>query len=105
LTSQKRELIQVGRTVRVENGPARKTAVVTKKLLSDAVTAPHYQEGAPDAMGKKIVLGQVMTYLDYLGPWIWYVYKWDEAQGRWLGRGFEGAKENALKLAEAVKED
>ena len=54
--SKKRELIQVGRTVRVENGPARKTAVATKKLLSDAITAPHYQEGAPDAMGKKIVI-------------------------------------------------
>jgi hypothetical protein len=72
----KREpMIEIGTTVRVENGPARKTAVASKALLEDAVTAHHYAVGQKDAMGKVIVLGEPMTYLDYLGTWVWYVYQ------------------------------
>lgn len=71
----KREMIEIGSTIRVENGPARKVAVATRELLDDAVTARHYQEGALDAMGKRIVLGEPMTYLDYLGELVWYIYQ------------------------------
>jgi hypothetical protein len=105
LNVHRRELIEIGKTVRVENGPARKTAVATAKLLSDAVTAPHYKEGAPDSMGRMIRLGDHMNFLDYYGEWVWYVYKWSEAEKKWIGRGFEGTKEAALALAEAIKED
>lgn len=98
-------MIEVGKTVRVENGPARKLSVASKELLKDHKTAPHYKEGAPDAMGHKIRLGDHMSFLDYYGEWVWYVYKWSEAEKKWIGRGFEGTREAALALAEAIKED
>jgi hypothetical protein len=68
-------IIQVSPTVRVEPGPPRKTAKATQKLLDDKVTAKHYQVGRRDAMGKFIVLGEEMTYLDWKGDKVWYVYK------------------------------
>ena len=43
------ELIVIGKTIRVESGPARKTAIATKELLDDKVTAEHYKVGALDA--------------------------------------------------------
>lgn len=51
--------------IRVEECPRTYTKVATEELLSDAVTAHHYQVGLPDAMGKKIVLGEEMTYHDW----------------------------------------
>ncbi len=95
--------IDIGKTVRVENGPRRRMAVATKQLLSDAVTAPHYQENLRDAFGAVIKLGQHMTYLDYYGEWVWYVYKWDGS--RWIGRGFEPTQEAALQLAWAIAKE
>jgi hypothetical protein len=71
----KSEMIEIGSTIRVENGPARKTAIATKELLDDKVTASHYQVGAFDAMGNRIVLGEPMTYLDYRGELVWYIYQ------------------------------
>ena len=71
----KREMIEIGSTIRVENGPVQKVAVATKELLDNAVTASHYQVGAFDSMGKRIVLGQPMTYLDYLAEDVWYIYQ------------------------------
>jgi hypothetical protein len=71
----KREMIEIGSTIRVENGPAQKVAVATKELLDNAVTASHYQVGAFDSMGKRIVLGESMTYLDYLAEDVWYIYQ------------------------------
>jgi hypothetical protein len=70
----KRELIEIGTTIRIENGPARKDAIATKELLDDTVTKSHYAVGLRDALGKVIVLGESMTYLDYFGDWAWYVY-------------------------------
>jgi hypothetical protein len=107
--SKKREFIEIGETVRVENGPARKTAVATEELLDDAVTASHYAVGEWDAMGKPIVLGEPMTYLDYRGEWVWYVYQLrpDETHidgERWLPAGIETTKEAALAVAEGLKE-
>lgn len=132
----KRELIEIGTTVRVENGPARKTAVATAELLDDAVTASHYfarqvrparyeidEEGNPgalispaetipggkDAMGKEIILGEPMTYLDYRGEWVWYVYqlKPDKTHidgERWLPAGVETTKERALTAAKLLED-
>jgi len=71
----KRELIEIGSTIRVENGPSRRKAIATRELLDDKVTASHYQAGAFDAMGKRIVLGEPMTYLDYLNDLVWYIYQ------------------------------
>lgn len=105
----KREMIEIGSTIRVENGPARKTAVATRELLDDRMTATHYQEGAVDAMGKRIVLGEPMTYLDYRGEWVWYVYqlKDDETapEGkRWMPAGVEKTQEAALTFAHGLED-
>lgn len=105
----KREMIEIGTTIRVENGPARKTAVATKALLDDAVTASHYAVGERDAMGKEIVLGEPMSYLDYFGEWVWYVYQLrpddTHADGeRWLPAGVETTKEAALIAAELLED-
>lgn len=51
----KRELVQVGPTTRVENGPARKTEVATEELLSDLRTAHHYYAGWLDAETGKVL--------------------------------------------------
>jgi hypothetical protein len=74
----KREMIEIGTTIRVENGPARKTAIATEELLDDKVTASHYKVGLKDAMGKPIAIGEPMTYLDYKGELVWYVYQLEE---------------------------
>jgi hypothetical protein len=93
----KREMIEIGSTIRVENGPARKMAIATKELLDDKVTAGHYQEGKYDALGERIWLGKAMTYLDYYGPWVWYIYK--RGPERWEPAGVEATREAAIKLA------
>lgn len=71
--------------VRIEAGPARVTATATEELLHDDLTAAHYYVGTRpmtlntpkgpvevsaegrDSLGKPIVLGQPMTYLDHGG--------------------------------------
>lgn len=95
----KREFIEVGKTVRVENGPAQKVGIATEALLNDAHTAHHYQVGALDAMGQRIVLNRPMTYLDYHGPWVWYIYHLDKTTQRWLPAGIEATKEAAMAVA------
>jgi hypothetical protein len=100
----KREMIEIGETLRVENGPARKTAVATAELLDDAVTASHYQIGERDAVGRPIVIGEPMTYLDYRGEWVWYIYQLRDDETapdgtRWLPAGVETTKERALTAA------
>jgi hypothetical protein len=95
----KRELIEIGSTIRVENGPARKVAVATEEMEPDrddegradpnaqskhAVLpdgkklAVHYKLSLKDAFGKKIVAGQEFTYLDYFGELVWYIYQLGE---------------------------
>jgi len=105
----KREFIEIGSTIRVENGPARKTATATKELLDNRVTAEHYQVGAFDAMGKRIVLGESMIYLDYYGEWVWYIYQLkDDATApegkRWMPAGIETTKERALTAAHLLED-
>ena len=58
--------------------------------------------GLKDAMGKPIVLGEEMTYLDYKGEWVWYIYQWDEEAGRWLPAGAESSKAAALAVAKGL---
>lgn len=73
---------------RIERGPKLKMDVATEELLSNDVTADHYQapktvtvDGVEveifsrDAMGDPIRLGQEMIYLDWLGEYTWYSYK------------------------------
>jgi hypothetical protein len=118
---------EFGPRVRVEAGAARKTAIATEELLSNAQTAARYHAayqrqkvdergvplfdpatGAPvmeevpagkDALGKPIVLGEPMTYLDDYAAPVWYVYVLREVPGgtdkdgkpatveRWLPEG------------------
>lgn len=78
--------------VLIEYGPVYKTAVATEELLSNEITAAHYQVGAPDSMGKVIEIGQAMTYVDWLGEHAWFVYKdtpmsEDEAETRGVAPG------------------
>ena len=74
-------LLQIGATVRVERGPRRVEAIATTELLSDEATAAHYQEGAFDAIGRRIVLGEPMTYLDWLaGATSFYLYRLEHVE-------------------------
>ena len=93
-------MIQIGAGVRIESGPARKTAIATKELLDDRVTARHYRNGAKDALGKRIELGKPMDYLDYRSGPVWYVYQ--EEDGRYIERSVYGTKAAAEKAAHAL---
>jgi hypothetical protein len=105
----KSESIKISESIVIESGPAKKKAIATEELLSDAVTAGHYKAGMRkitkpdgsvvekpyvDAMNKPIVLGEEMTYLDWLGAWVWYVYQEREvgidAAGRPVGIDEDG---------------
>ncbi len=59
------DVIDIDGKFRIEKGPLRKKAIATKELLDDEVTAAHYKVGAPDSLGKPIVLGQEMNYIDW----------------------------------------
>lgn len=77
------DLIEIGGKARVERGPAKKTGEATEALLSNDITATHYQFGALDAEGQVIVEGRTMTYFDWrAGKTDFYVYRLDE-DGRW----------------------
>lgn len=133
-----RELIQVNDSVRVENGPVRVTAVATKELLDNKETAKHYYTGIRklsdgrkrrgiDAMGKPIMIGEEMTFLDYRHVWGYYVYQMqdvmldekgritdDEEQAmrndedeiiiehRYIQVGFDYDREKALEIAATI---
>lgn len=94
------ESIQFSETVRIERGPARKQAIATPELLSDDVTARHYQEGAKDALGKPIKIGDRMDYLDWKGAYVWYVYKLDG--GRYQPAGSHPDLEGAIAIARSL---
>jgi len=84
-----REFIEIGGTIRVENGPARIEATATPDLLA---SLPRYT--ARDSRGHPVVMGQPMEYLDWDGPWVWYISKLDGDQ--WEPAGVEKTKEAAL---------
>lgn len=72
-------MIEIGDAVRIEAGPVRRRGIATEELLSNDVTAGHYQVGAPDALGKPIVLGEIMDYVDWRSPArAYYLYSLDK---------------------------
>lgn len=109
-------IIEIEGRVRIEAGPVRRNAVATAELLSDEVTASHYQVGKPDAFGKPIKLGEKMDYIDWKAPErVFYVYELAEvARGavdpltgepaavgltRWMPKGDRPSEAEALTLA------
>ena len=72
------EPFEIPGIVRVEKAKPYRTAVATKALLQDGRTADHYRVGAPDSLGKPIVIGEEMTYIDWLNPddFVWRLYEW-----------------------------
>ena len=97
-------LIDISDTVRIEDGPPRKTARATKELLSDAVTAAHYKEGGIDAEGKKITLGQTMSYIDWkcaVDARVWYLYR-KSAEGKFLPISTHDSEDAARAAAAAL---
>lgn len=91
----------------IEYGPVYKTAVATEELLANDVTASHYCVGSPDSLGKAIVLGEPMTYIDWLGEHAWFIFKRaimpdDLAYARGLERG---TKYWALAESKPTKEE
>ena len=76
------DLIYVGSDMVIERGPVRRQAVATEELLDDKVTASHYYAGTRkarhgagtidkvgrDSLGRPIVLGQPMDYIDWKSP-------------------------------------
>lgn len=95
-------LHQVTKDIRVEDGPARVAAIATAGLLDDKITAGHYKVGARDALGKPIVLGKKMTYLDRSGPRRWYVYRMDGKTGRYMPVGHHHTEDAALAAARTL---
>lgn len=94
--------------VAVEYGAVYKTEIATEELLSDTKTASHYVVGAPDAAGNEIVLGQPMTYVDWLGDHAWFVYRLtavpeDEVDARgatyWELKGYRETQDEAEAFA------
>lgn len=110
--------------VRIESGPAKRVAKATKKLLDNRSTKSHYQVGRFDAVGKVIQLNKPMTYLDWFGTYVWYIYKWgkvgidangvvilpnDESgrkaayvEERWIPVGVEETKAAAMTVAAEI---
>lgn len=73
--TRKGDRIEIGETVRIESGPAMRRRKATAEALDNGVTAPHYQLGAPDAMGQAIEEGKMFSYLDYQNPPVFYVFE------------------------------
>ncbi|WP_299077900.1 hypothetical protein [uncultured Paraglaciecola sp.] len=93
--------------VRVELGPQLIELPCTEQTLSDEVTAPHYKEGSPDALGRTIVKGEKMTCVDWRSkqaPKVWKIYqnvdgvftKIDESEDK------DTALEAARKIAKGI---
>ena len=102
------KLIQVSASVRVESGARRMAGKATEELLADTVTHPSYKVGAKDALGKEIVLGKDIAYLDIYAPEVWYVYKLTEVDEggkkleRYLPIGVHDTEEAALTQAQGA---
>lgn len=93
---------QVGERHRVERGPRVLEAVATPELLDNEVTASHYQVGRFDAVGKRIKLGEKMTYADWKNreAYVWKIYELQTVETK------DGPVEKYIKIEEAdTKED
>ena len=112
------DIISLGDKVRIERGHCRRNAVATKELLSNDVTAAHYfagmrkvSEGGKtvekvgiDALGKPIVLGEPMDYIDWKSPErAWYLYQMDK-DGIWQKVGpYAGYTEQGAAMTAGLK--
>jgi hypothetical protein len=99
------KLTEIDGRVRIESGPIAKTADATEALLADDATAGHYKVGQRDAVGKVIVLGEKMTYLDYFAEPGFYVYELVEVEGgpsRWTERSCHVTREAATAAANSL---
>ncbi len=118
------KIIEIGDTIRIEDGPPRKKTIATAEVLDDKITAKHYQKGRSDAMGKPIVIGEEMTYLDYYGNHVFYIYvlgkvgidvngvvilpgdksgrKAVRTEERWLPAGVEETEKTARAIADGL---
>lgn len=78
------KLFSIDEVIRGEIGPPLKRAKATKELLSDEVTARHYQVGERDAENNIIEEGKEMAYLDWKNKdqWCWYLYRWTAMEGQ-----------------------
>lgn len=97
-------LTEIDGRVRIESGPKRVVAVATEELLANDATALHYAVGNKDAVGKPIVLGEEMTYIDWMGERGWYVYELVEVDGiqQWSYRSYHADKAEATAAAQAL---
>ena len=95
--------IQLSETVRIDKGPPMRIATVTEALLAGSRLASHYWLGAPDAMGKPIVLGGVMLYVDWKAPECDHVFTVYELEnGRYQIRERYVTEAEALEAARAL---
>ena len=86
-------LEQISENVRIEDGFARKNEVATEDLLK--AIHPSYAASGKDAAGRPIRLGEEMTYLDFYGPRVWYVYERENEKARYLPKGVYASREKA----------
>ena len=95
----KRELIQVSTSIRIENGPLKKTVIAGDGTVGDDFSPKRYKYDKRDVYGKKIVKGEVFTFLDDYNSWGWFVYKLDtevvEVRKLFVKRKVELPKEGA----------
>ena len=87
------EPFEIPGIVRVEKAKPYRRAVATEALLDDSRTAEHYRVGAFDSLGKLIVLGEEMTYVDWKNrnDFVWRLYEnhYDEDRDRDVWRRAE----------------
>ena len=75
VTKVNANITHVGDSVILERGCVRRKAIATEELLSNDVTQSHYVVGRLDALGKEIVLGEEMAYIDWKSSdRVWYIY-------------------------------
>lgn len=107
---KKGDITEIDGRFRIESGPVRRREIATEELLSDKVTAEHYQVGRPDALNNIITLGEPMDFIDWRSPErVFYVYALEEVTDevddkpvknmRWLAKGRHADEAAALSQA------
>ncbi len=107
---RKGDIIEIDGKVRVEAGPLRRSEIATEELLSDEVTAQHYQVGRTDALNNIIALGKPMDFIDWKSKErAFYVYALEEVTDtvdgkpvrnmRWVPKGVHPDEAAALSQA------
>ncbi len=101
------EPFEIPGIVRVEKAKPYRKAVATEDLLRNDRTAEHYQVGAFDSLGKPIVLGDEMTYVDWLNrsDVCWRVYEWQAVEAgavaKWVPVADFATRDEAVNSAES----